>query len=638
VAIATEPEWRALHRAADANVPVIERIVLKALLAAQAGSDLNAIADSVEAGGGVVLGKVFAGADEADRIMAEELPAVLLATLEAGAFASARFYRRQGGFLPDDPIDQESVIGDGPVDVLAPVASAEGGVSSVFIPPSGDLPGFALSPDFLVTNPESVAWANDFGSRQIVQISNETRRAIRELISQAFVDGVPPAKAARAIRDQIGLTRFQERAVRNLAREMKGRQRGVVRRFGKQFGAKVPQGGYNTVQIQAATKRYGKRLLRSRALTIARTETLAAANEGQRQLWLQARKAGALPAHLVKEWIITPDDDLCPVCRGMIGQQRELDKPFNTGRFGPVMSPPAHPRCRCAQGLARPKKAKKDRTTRPAETPLEARRRALSSGQLKGGPSDRLEGSINDVRILRVLDDQGDEVAGYWKPNNPGQVGPGESVDPDIVFFHQQTTGGAASWGEREVLASDIDQLWGTNLVPTTVHRTVDDIVGSIQEGVKNAKTYATVRGTPIVNEVTAEQWLDLTVYDMVIGNVDRHGGNLMLQRAADGTVRLVAIDNGLSFVPNFAFEKLRDPTVQEEAFKWIQGRWMSKDQTAKWVARLEDPKFFELIGKSNLSAQQKADAIQRAADIRFELINEDGNFWGLMSEFLDVR
>ena len=638
MAIATEPEWRAIHRAADANVPIIERIVLRALKAAQAGTDLNAIADSVEAGGGVVLGKVFAGADEADRIMAEELPAAILATLEAGAFASARFYRRQGGFFPDGPIDQESVRDDGPVDSLAPVASAEGGVSSVFIPPSGDLPGFALSPDFLTTNPESVSWANEFGSRQIVQISNETRRAIRELISQAFVDGVPPRKAARAIRDQIGLTRFQERAVRNLAQEMENRKRGLVRRGGKQFGPRVPRGGYSTRQVQAATKRYGQRLLRERALTIARTETLAAANEGQRQLWLQARKSGSIPAFLVKEWIITPDDDLCPVCRGMIGQQRPLDKPFNTGRFGPVMSPPAHPRCRCAQGLAKPKKATADRTTRPLETPLEARRRALSSGQLTGGPSDRLAGSINDVRVLRVLDDQGDEVAGYWKPNSPSLVGEGESVDPDIAFFHQRTTGGAASWGEREVLASDIDSVWGLDMVPTTVHRTVDDIAGSIQEGVTDARTYGAVRGSAVVNEVTAESWLDMTAFDMVIGNVDRHGGNLMLQRTAQGKVRLVAIDNGLSFVDNFSLAKLRDPVVQESALAHFRGVKMTKAQAAKWVERLEDPKFFELIGRSNLSAQQKADAIQRAADLRFELLENDGSFWGLFSDFLDIR
>jgi hypothetical protein len=638
VAIPTEPEWRAIHRAADANVPIIERIILRALRAAQAGTDLNAVADSVEAGGGVVLGKVFAGADEADRIMAEELPAALLATLNAGGLASARFYRSQGGFVPDDEIDQEAVRDDGPIDRLAPVASADGGVSSVFIPPSGDLPGFALSPDFLTTNQESVSWARDFGSRQIVQISNETRRAIRELISQAFVDGVPPAKAARAIRDQVGLTRFQERAVRNLAREMERRKRGIVRRAGKQFGPRVPRGGYSSVQIQAATKRYGERLLRDRALNIARTETIAAANEGQRQLWLQARKAGAIPGFLVKEWIITPDSNLCPVCRGMIGQQRELDKPFNTGRFGPVQRPPAHPKCRCAMGLARPKKAKADRTTRPLETPLEARRRALSSGQLTGGPSDRLVGSINDVRVLRVLDDQGDEVAGYWKPNSPADVVAGESVDPDIAFFHQRTTGGAASWGEREVLASELDSVWQLDLVPTTVHRTVDDIVGSIQEGVTDARTYGAVRGTPVVSEVTAESWLDMTAFDMVIGNVDRHGGNLMLQRTAQGKVRLVAIDNGLSFVDGFSFAKLRDPVVQEAALSHFRNVPMGKAQAAKWVERLEDPKFFELIGKSNLSAQQKADAIQRAADLRFELLENDGNFWGLFSDFLDLR
>jgi hypothetical protein len=86
--------------------------------------------------------------------------------------------------------------------------------------------------------------------------------------------------------------------------------------------------------------------------TIARTESITAANQGQLDLWRKGQAEGYIPAHSRKMWIVTPDDLLDPnVCRPMRGQERLINEPFLTGDGREVMAPAAHPRCRCALGL-----------------------------------------------------------------------------------------------------------------------------------------------------------------------------------------------------------------------------------------------------------------------------------------------
>lgn len=87
---------------------------------------------------------------------------------------------------------------------------------------------------------------------------------------------------------------------------------------------------------------------RERAELIAHTETMAAANEGQRQSWQQAIEDGYLEAGLIREWIATADEVTCPICRELNGQRTKLDGWYpNGGADGP----PAHPRCRCTEGI-----------------------------------------------------------------------------------------------------------------------------------------------------------------------------------------------------------------------------------------------------------------------------------------------
>lgn len=89
----------------------------------------------------------------------------------------------------------------------------------------------------------------------------------------------------------------------------------------------------------------------SRAETIARTETMAASNGGQREAWAQAVDDGLLNGDEEEEWITTPDDVTCPICRPMDGERKPLGGKFNVD--GEQMDgPPAHPRCRCTTALA----------------------------------------------------------------------------------------------------------------------------------------------------------------------------------------------------------------------------------------------------------------------------------------------
>lgn len=165
----------------------------------------------------------------------------------------------------------------------------------------------------------------------VTAVTSETRQAIRQVIVAGQRDGLSPQQMATQIRSLVGLTARQASAVDKLRR---------------QLGAE----GKSQDAINAAADRYAARLLRQRARTIARTETIKAANRGQEAIWQQMTHDGLIPRGALKRWIVTPDDRLCPVCAAVGGQEVPLNDAFQTG-YGPVQSPPAHPNCRCAMGL-----------------------------------------------------------------------------------------------------------------------------------------------------------------------------------------------------------------------------------------------------------------------------------------------
>jgi hypothetical protein len=172
---------------------------------------------------------------------------------------------------------------------------------------------------FNLTNPLAVD-AADVGSALLVRdVTNETRRTIQQIIRRSIVEGIPARDAARLIRPLIGLTQKQADAV---------------------FTRWLQKG-------DAAAGRYAETLLRHRARTIARTETIRASVDGQLAVWKAAQAQGLLPNFARKRWIVTPDDRLCPRCAPMQGVEVPLYASFPGG----VAGPPLHPNCRCAVSI-----------------------------------------------------------------------------------------------------------------------------------------------------------------------------------------------------------------------------------------------------------------------------------------------
>jgi hypothetical protein len=205
---------------------------------------------------------------------------------------------------------------------------AAGKASEQFLPPKVFI-------RFDQTNPLATKWAAERSSTLVREVSETTVQALRNIMEAAFEEGLHPRVAAKRIVDTVGLTERQEKIARN-------------------FHTRQIDLGVDPEVAEKQTAKYRKKLLKRRATLIARTESIAASNQGQQQLWQQSADAGLLDKSVTKrEVIVTPDDRLdSKICLPMAGQQRGLDEPFETGIGTLVMTPPFHPGCRCAVALA----------------------------------------------------------------------------------------------------------------------------------------------------------------------------------------------------------------------------------------------------------------------------------------------
>ena len=153
------------------------------------------------------------------------------------------------------------------------------------------LPPFNLA--FNVSDPNAIKWAKEHGAELAKDLSDVTEQAVRDAIAKAY-EGGNLDKAFDDILDAVGDE--------------------------------------------------------ARAEMITRTETMFAANEGQRASWEQAVDAGLLPPNAKREWIATNDSmpPLCEDCAELDGQVAELGEQYpDPGADGP----PLHPNCRCTEGI-----------------------------------------------------------------------------------------------------------------------------------------------------------------------------------------------------------------------------------------------------------------------------------------------
>lgn len=239
-------------------------------------------------------------------------------------------------------------------------------------------------------NPSLVAWLQSYELNLIRQIDGKTREAIRAALVDGQIKGANPVEQARAVRDVIGLTPRQAKAVANYRRELETfhQKRGakswglgeqISRRNGRQTYAVDEKGevldnvkerrlrdfrydrtlqramdtgkALKPEQIDRMVDAYRRKYLKLRAETIARTESLRAANAGALDAWRQAIDEGAAPRDLVfKLWETAHDERECPTCRETPKLNPKWGVPLNAmfqTPNGPVSMPPLHPDCRC---------------------------------------------------------------------------------------------------------------------------------------------------------------------------------------------------------------------------------------------------------------------------------------------------
>lgn len=306
------PPWVAIHRVADRRMDRMAKTIEKAVKAAQDILDIKELGTALETR---IPGNVDAVLGPAlvvlETTLYKPLEKVLFGILAEAGEAVAKDTRKYGKFRTAETFK--------------------------------DL-------RFDLVNPEATAWASGKSSQLVTNITSDTRQSIQAIIASMFDEGVSGPGAARLIRQHIGLTPQYSNAVLSLRKHL-----GDPRNAGKKIYAgrtpiRIPKTGADVAFIERRAGRYAQRLLNVRTRTIARTEGIAAANQGQIQLWKQATKEGLLFGNELKEWIVTPDDRLCPICEPLDRELAPLKESFSIG----LDSPPAHPNCRCTTGLADP--------------------------------------------------------------------------------------------------------------------------------------------------------------------------------------------------------------------------------------------------------------------------------------------
>lgn len=389
----------------------------------------------------------------------------------------------------------------------------------------------------------------------VTNVSTETKLAIRQLITRAIKDGIPPYDAGRLIEGMVGLNRRQMEAAYNLR-------------------IRLIDSGLPIDKVDSRVARYQAKALKQRGRMIARTEIMNSLANGTEESWMQAQAQGKIGANAKKEWIITPID-ACNICRSIDGQQVALQAPFMSIK-GTIQNPTAHPNCRCAivvvpgtvAQTATPLTGGTTPQPRPTPKPRprpkrRVRRQAPKAQATQSTRALNIVGDDADDALMnnavksqdelmadntsKTVIIEGDDFKAVFKPEEGAGWELGDSLLRDSVSNKK------FALAEREVLAETIDRKLGTNMVPTTRMRDVPGQgKGSAQRFVKDSKAAIDIGdedwGHFVLQHGDQDDLWGQFVLDLAIGNTDRHTGNFMIIRAGKHKGRIVAIDHGLTF------------------------------------------------------------------------------------------
>ncbi len=298
---ADAPIWRQVHGPADSQVDAMEVAFLEALARLRGRLTLEAVTRALATGDW----RAAVNAIDWQAALADPLLAAWTPLLAAVARRAAPAVEQEiNAYLQTHP----------------PLA---------LVPRTEQATQAALRFSLNLRDPGFYRAVQEQGAKLVTEVSQSTQQAIRDTVSAAYRDGVHPYDFARTLREMVGLTERQQMAVLN---------------YWKGLSA---QGGRSAARVDAMTETYAKRLLRQRANTIARNETLKAANAARMEGYRQAMDAGLVERQTASVQFLTSEDErVCPVCAPLDMTEVPWGQPFQT-MDGPFFHPPIHVQCRC---------------------------------------------------------------------------------------------------------------------------------------------------------------------------------------------------------------------------------------------------------------------------------------------------
>jgi SPP1 gp7 family putative phage head morphogenesis protein len=360
-ALARRPSYTHIHRAADKYAPPIQSLIVKA------GAAMRSRLQPAEIEAALRVrdyGRAVAAADSAiDEPLREQAQlAELFLDIVAISARSASIPGARVVGAPGAIKAAAARIGRYASGLSRIRHAAKSGKKKFKNPPPAPMVRGPFTLSFDRVNPHSVDWARSKSAELITEVRDSAKASVRRIITRALDEGLPPRQSSKLIQKVVGLTEAQSDAVANLEDRIRDNPGGKI--WAGSRPVRVPAGGASESWIDKVTSAYSDRLHRQRALTIARTETMRASNEGQQEMWAQAIESGLLTGDEFKMWILTPDDRLCDECAAMEGEVVGIMEDFSTGE-----NPPLHPNCRCTIELtmSRPEPAAEGEAEAEAE-------------------------------------------------------------------------------------------------------------------------------------------------------------------------------------------------------------------------------------------------------------------------------
>ena len=217
----------------------------------------------------------------------------------------------------------------------------------------------ALAMNFNTASPAATQYANMSAGNMVRDMIDSQVKSVRSVIGRAFNDGLTRQQTSRnlvQVLNEIPTPAFPFLAATGgvapgnyaLSVVFGDATKGLTTRYATAVYNRADKLVRQNPKITAAelkrkSDRYGSKLRRSRARTIARTEIMRASNQGRLQGMVQAADAGLVnPISARKQWV-TSRFDVCEICVPLNGRTIKIKESFGA----PGLAPPAHPNCRC---------------------------------------------------------------------------------------------------------------------------------------------------------------------------------------------------------------------------------------------------------------------------------------------------